>query len=94
MEGQAQVSKQAKIGKEELVKRMRSRFEATMEEVTAAVNAAPDGHWIDGSEEACRDVLGEFRRIAYETALQMRIEAAEKAAAFSPCGQSQPGPGQ
>jgi hypothetical protein len=38
----------AKIAKEELVKRMRSEFEKTMAEVTAAVNEAEDFHLIDG----------------------------------------------
>ena len=84
------MERSGRIDNQELVKRMRERFEATMAQVAEAVNAAPDGHWIDASEEACRDVLGEFRRSAYETALQMRIEAAEKDAAFSPWGQSVP----
>jgi hypothetical protein len=76
----------AKITKEELIRRMRSEFEKTMTEVTAAVNDAPDGHLIDASEERCRDVLGEFRRIAYETAVQMRVEATEADPSFSPSG--------
>jgi hypothetical protein len=76
----------AKISKEELIRRMRAEFEKTMAEVTAAVNDAPDGHLIDGSEERCRDVLGEFRRQAYETAVQMRVEATEGDPSFSPCG--------
>jgi hypothetical protein len=76
----------AKIDKEELVRRMRAEFEKTMAEVTAAVNDAADGHLIDGSEERCRDVLGEFRRLAYETAVQMRVEATETDPSFSPSG--------
>jgi hypothetical protein len=76
----------AKISKEELIRRMRGEFEKTMSEVTASVNDAPDGHLIDASEERCRDVLGEFRRIAYETAVQMRVEATEADPSFSPCG--------
>ena len=78
----------AKMDGDELVRRMRAEFEAMMSEVAAAVNAAPDGHLIDGSEERCRDVLGEFRRKAYETALQLRVEATEQDVAFSP---SEPG---
>src|SRR5512146_3234022 len=73
-----------RIKAEELMRRMRSAFEKTMAEVAAAVNQAPDGHWIDASEERCRDVLGEFRRMAYETAMQMRVEATEADPAFSP----------
>lgn len=82
------------VNAEDLIGRMRAKFEESMARVTAAVNAAPDGHWIDGSEEVCRDVLGEFRQAAYEAALQMRIEATEKSVAFSPGARPQPRAGQ
>ncbi len=74
----------SKMDKEEFVKRMQAQFEQAMREVTDAVNDAADGHLIDGSEERCRDVLGEFRRIAYQTAVQMRVEATEASPDFSP----------
>lgn len=74
----------AKLDKDELARRMRAEFEKTMTEVAAAVNGAPDGQLIDASEERCRDVLGEFRRIAYETAVQMRVEATQTDPSFSP----------
>jgi len=72
------------MDRDELVRRMRADFERTMLEVADAVNAAPDGHLIDGSEEQVRDALGDFRRRAFETAAQMRVEATEASAAFSP----------
>lgn len=84
----------SRISKDELILRMRAKFEATMAQVAQAVNDAPDGHLIDASEEECRDVLGEFRQAAYETALQMRIEATEKDVAFSPSRSRQPRSGQ
>ncbi len=74
----------AKLNREELVRRMRADFERTLGEVADAVNAAPDGHLIDGSEEQVRDLLGEFRRRALETAVQMRVEATEASPDFSP----------
>jgi hypothetical protein len=74
----------AKIEKDEVIRRMRAKFEESMAQITEAVNDAPDGHLIDGSEERCRDVLGEFRRAAYETAVQMRVEATDTSRAFSP----------
>lgn len=74
----------AQIEKDELVRRMRAEFEKTMAEVAEAVNEAADGHLIDGSEERARDALGEFRRRAYQTAVQMRVEATEASVAFSP----------
>jgi hypothetical protein len=73
-----------KLNRDELVRRMREDFEATMLKVADAVNDAPDGHLIDGSEEPVRDLLGDFRRRSFETAAQMRVEATESSPAFSP----------
>jgi hypothetical protein len=67
------------------MERMRSVTEKMLSEVMEAVNQAPDGAWINGSEMQVREVLAEYRRQAYEMALQMRVEAAE--AAFSPDGE-------
>ncbi|HEX7598285.1 MAG TPA: hypothetical protein VF518_08725 [Polyangia bacterium] len=72
------------LSSEGLIERARGQFEQLMRDVAAAVNAAPEGRVINGSEEQVRDLLGEFRRGVYETALQMRVDAAE--AAFSPGG--------
>lgn len=85
----------AKLEREDLVRRMRQDFEDTMRQVADAVNDAPDGHLIDGSEERVRDLLGEFRRRAFEAAAQMRVEATEASAAFSPggAGAGEPGGG-
>jgi len=77
----------SKLDREELVRRMREDFEATMLKVADAVNDAPDGHLIDGSEEQVRDLLGDFRRRAFQTAAQMRVEATEGSPAFSPCAE-------
>ena len=74
----------AKIDRDELVRRMREDFERTMRGVADAVNDAPDGHLIDGSEERVRDLLGEFRTRSFQAAAQMRVEATEASAAFSP----------
>ena len=63
---------------------MRGITEELLRGVATAVNEAPNGAWINGSEMEVRDLLGDFRRKAYETALQMRIDAAQ--AAFSPGG--------
>ena len=73
---------------QELVDRMRGEFEQLMAQVTQAVNDAPQGRVIVDSEEQVRDLLGEFRRSTFQTALQLRVDAAE--AAFSPGGQHNP----
>ena len=80
----------AKMDGDELIRRMRADFEQTMREVADAVNGAADGHLIDGSEEPVRDLLGDFRRRSFETAAQLRVEATEASADFSP-GQARPG---
>lgn len=61
---------------------MKQEAEQVLQEVMEAVNQAPDGDWIGGSEEQVRERFGEFRKRVFEAALQARIDAAE--AAFSP----------
>jgi hypothetical protein len=76
---------QPKFTSLELIERMRGEFERMMTEVAQAINDAPNGRVIVDSEEKVRDLLGEFRRSTFQTALQLRVDAAE--AAFSPGGQ-------
>jgi hypothetical protein len=76
-----------KFATERLIEGMRGEFEQLMTQVAQAVNDAPAGRVIVDSEEKVRDLLGEFRRLTYQSALQLRVDAAE--AAFSPGGQSQ-----
>ena len=64
---------------------MKVEMEAYLEGVMEAVNDAPDGAWIAGSEEQVRDLSAEFRRQTYERAVQMKVDAAE--AAFPPSAQ-------
>ena len=65
-----------------LAARMRGSFEQTMQQVAQAVNAAPDGQWIEASEDQVWQAMAAFRERTYQTAVQMRTDAAE--AAFSP----------
>lgn len=76
--------KQPQLAIDDYVAAMRQRMEQTLREVAEAVNQAPDGQWIEGSEEQVRDAFAQLRQAAYEEALQRRIDAAE--AAFSPSG--------
>ena len=71
---------------EAYIKRMREVTETMLRGVAAALNQAPNGAWFNGREMVVRDLLGEYRRKAYETALQMRTDAAQ--AAFSPGGRN------
>jgi len=65
-----------------LLQSLRGRFEELCRSVADAVNEAPTGHVINASEEKVRDLFADFRRETYQTALQLKIDAAE--AAFSP----------
>lgn len=81
---------EAKITSKQLREAMRDEIRALVEEVTGAVNEAPDGSVISGSEEAVRDAMARFRQQVYERAIQLRSQAAQ--AAFSPSGpRGQPG---
>jgi hypothetical protein len=70
------------LSREEFILAMRARMEAMLGQVADAVNEAPPGYVISGSEEQVRDLFTDLQREAYETALQMRTDAAE--AAFPP----------
>jgi hypothetical protein len=76
MEGPNQIDAEAYLRK------MRQRMEEALRRVAQAVNDAPDGAWINDSEMPVFHEFNDLRRDAYETALQMRADAA--ASAFSP----------
>ena len=71
-----------KLPREAYVVAMREKMEAMLGQVADAINDAPEGFLIAGSEEQVRDLFAALRRQAFEMGLQMRIDAAE--AAFSP----------
>lgn len=70
------------MSKEQYLAAMRPEVERILGEVADAVNKAPDGQLIAGSEMQVRDLMGRLRTMAYEKAVQMRIDETE--GAFSP----------
>ena len=72
----------SKVFAPQFAESMKREAEQLLQDVMEAVNQAPDGDWIGGSEEQVRDHLAEFRRRVFEAAVQARIDAAE--AAFPP----------
>lgn len=64
---------------------MRAEVERALRAVADAVDGAPQGRVIRDSEEKARDALDRFRQVAYEKAIQMKVNAAE--AAFPPSEQ-------
>ena len=79
-----------KLSRDEFVRQMRAKFEEALGRVADAINEAPPGRIISGSEEQVRDLFEDLRRQTYEAGLQMRVDAAE--AAFPPS--EGPGDGQ
>lgn len=74
--------KDVKITTEHLTKAMDAEYQKLVQQVKDAVNLAPDGAVISGSEELVRDAMARFRQKVYEKAVQLRTQAAQ--AAFSP----------
>jgi hypothetical protein len=70
------------MSRQEFIERMRPKVEEALGQVADAVNEAPPGQIIAGSEEPVRDLFADLRRDVYEMAVQMRLDAAE--AAFPP----------
>ena len=78
-----------RVSPQEFAESMKQEFEEFATKVMDAVNDAPDGQWIAGSEEQVRDLCAEMRRKIFERALQRRLDAAE--AAFPPSARSDDG---
>ena len=78
-----------KLDRARYQEQMRAEFEKAMQEVADAVDHAPQGRVIRDSEEKARDALDRFRKVAYEKAVQLKVDAAE--AAFPPSAQRHDG---
>jgi hypothetical protein len=72
-----------KMDKGQFVVRMQAEVRRILEQVADAVNDAPEGNLINGSEVAVRDLMAVLREKVFQEAVQMRINATE--ASFSPC---------
>ena len=70
---------QPQLSRDQFVAAMREKMEAMLGQVADAINKAPAGRIITGSEEQVRDLFGELRQQAYELGVQMRVDAAEAA---------------
>jgi hypothetical protein len=66
-----------KLSRDEFIRQMREKMEAMLGRVADAINEAPPGQIISGSEEQVRDLFADLRKEAFERGLQMRVDAAE-----------------
>jgi hypothetical protein len=71
-----------RVSSQQFADSMKKDFEEFAKQVMDAVNNAPDGQWVTGSEEQVRDLCAKMRQRVFEKALQKRVDAAE--AAFPP----------
>ena len=78
-----------RVSPQQFAESMKAEFEELAKQVMEAVNDAPDGQWIAGSEEQVRDLCAEMRRKVFERSVQKRVDAAE--AAFPPSARSNDG---
>ena len=75
-----------RVSPQQFAESMKGEFEEFARDVMEAVNDAPDGQWIAGSEEQVRDLCAAMRQKVFERAVQRRVDAAE--AAFPPSAPS------
>jgi hypothetical protein len=79
------------MDKQQYVPAMQAECRRIMERVADAVNNAPTGNVISGSEMQVRDLMAELRHKAFELAVQMRIDSTESSfSAGEGCGRSTP----
>ena len=74
----------SRITKEQLKQALSMDIDHLLDDVVEAVNRATPGSIIDDSEEPVRDAAGQFRRMLFEKAIELRGHRE----AFSPSGQS------
>lgn len=69
-----------------LKRRLRAKVEAALDEALNAVEAAPDGRWIVGSEWAVRGAFQGLMKECFQEIVQAKIDSDPAAAAgsFSP----------
>ena len=77
-----------RLSREEFIAQARKRMEEALGQVADAINEAPPGYLISGSERQVFNVFAKLKEEVYELGLQMRVDASE--AAFPPSG----GPGE
>ena len=73
----------SKITKKQLKQALSVDIERLINDVVEAMNTAKPGSIIDDSEEPVRDAAGQFRRMLFEKAIELRSQSE----AFSPSGQ-------
>jgi hypothetical protein len=72
------------MDRDALKRGLTEEFQQSLDQAMDAVERAPDGSWISGSEWEIRELFQKLTAQAYERILQAKLDAAEKSGAFSP----------
>jgi hypothetical protein len=75
----------SKITKKQLKEALAIDIDNLLDDVVEAMNNAQPGSIIDDSEEPVRDAAGQFRRMLFEKALELRSQSE----AFSPSAEQE-----
>jgi hypothetical protein len=80
------------MDRQALKRKLRAKFESKVDLAIDAVEAAPDGQWVAGSEWAVRGAFQELMRECFQEMVQARIDhdPAASAGSFSPGGRPAP----
>ena len=80
------------MDRQALKRKLRVKMEAALERAMEAVDAAPDGQWVAGSEWAVRDAFQGLMRECFQELVQAKVDSdpAASAGSFSPG--ARPGP--
>lgn len=70
------------MDKDAYVAQMQGECRRILEQIAEAINNAPTGNVISGSEMEVRDLMAQLRQKAFELGVQMRIDSTESS--FSP----------
>jgi hypothetical protein len=76
------------MDQQELDRKLAELSQQAMAEARAAVQAAPEGQWIAGSEWQIREIFQRLEQASYQLLLQAKIDA--QAASFSPSAGAAP----
>lgn len=65
------------VAPQDFIDSMQQQVSDYLANVMQSVNQAPDGRWIEGSEEEVRELSAQFRTLVFQNAVQARIDQAE-----------------
>lgn len=78
------------MDRQKLRRELHAKVDAALDTAMRAVESAPDGHWIDGSEWVVRAAFQELMGECFQAILQAKVDddPVANAAAFSPGGRA------